>query len=400
MTEATRLKFLSTVDKAGFFFFIVLVFFLPIANAVIESSFGFIFLCFLIKTALIRPGLKELKNFFKDRINLSLLVFYIALLLSLFAAGPLWQKSLKAWFFKWGEGVLLFYFAQGFLNRKRITVLLWVLLASSLLVSIDGIYQWVNGVDFLRGFECTNVDNAYTVVRATFNHYNNFATFLAVILFINLAFLIRSKNIWLSFALSVLFMLAAANLILTGSRGALLAMSAGALVFLFFLPNKRFGCFLILSAFSLIAVYISFPQGAKIAYSLIARADAGRFVIWKAAFSMFKESPVIGKGLGLFMKLLPSYGLEALYAHNCYLQMLAEAGLLGLLTFLWFLGEVGSRIVAYLQRNRDIVLLGLFCAFLAYLVNAFFDTQLYALKLSLLFWILAGFLTRYPERKV
>lgn len=177
MDESLRNKTITVIDRTALFFFAVLVFFLPISNAAIESSFGFIFLCFLIKLFLVRPPLEKIKDFFSNRINLSLLIFYICILFSIFASGPLWKNSLKAWFFKWGEGVLLFYFAQVFLKRKYVMILLYTFLASSLLVCIDGVYQRITGMGFIRGFPMTD-SGLFLAVRATFSHYNGFATYL------------------------------------------------------------------------------------------------------------------------------------------------------------------------------------------------------------------------------
>ena len=57
MNSNTKERLINIIDRAAFFFFIVLVFFLPISNAIIESSFGFIFLCFILRTILKSCGI-------------------------------------------------------------------------------------------------------------------------------------------------------------------------------------------------------------------------------------------------------------------------------------------------------------------------------------------------------
>jgi putative inorganic carbon (hco3(-)) transporter len=88
------------------------------------------------------------------------------------------------------------------------------------------------------------------------------------------------------------------------------------------------------------------------------------------------------------------------YAHNCYLQILAETGLIGLMTFLWFLFELIRNGYKKIKTNNDLISLGLFTGFLAFLIHMFFDTQMYSLKLSMLFWILAAFLETYSDKKI
>ena len=286
MTEGRRLNFLTSVDKAGFFFFGVFVFFLPISNAAIESSFGFIFLCFLIKGIFERPTFAKLKLFFSNRINFSLLIFYIAILLSLFAAGPFWSKSLKAWFFKWGEGVLLFYFAQSFLNRKRLTILLWVLITSSVLVSIDGIYQWINGVDFLRGFALVDADR-YMGVRASFKHYNGFATFMVASFFITTGVLRHKKSLGLRFLLLLTALLIVSSLLLSHSRGGWMSFLIVNFFMVIFLCRKRekaIGIFFIIF-FS--AGIIAIPFLRERFLNIIQHGgDADRFKVWRVPGSM------------------------------------------------------------------------------------------------------------------
>ena len=65
------------IDKTAFVFFILMAFFIPSSNAIVEICFGAILFCFLLKTALKRSCLDDIKEFFGNRINLSLLMFFI-----------------------------------------------------------------------------------------------------------------------------------------------------------------------------------------------------------------------------------------------------------------------------------------------------------------------------------
>jgi hypothetical protein len=48
-----------------------------------------------------------------------------------------------------------------------------------------------------------------------------------------------------------------------------------------------------------------------------------------------------------------------------------------------------------MKKKIDYIITGLFWGFLAFLFHSFFDTHLYSLKLSILFWLLASFLAIY-----
>lgn len=391
-------KIISFIDKCAFFFFMVLAFFLPISTAVVESSFGFILFCFLVRTFLKRPARKEIKMFFAKPINFYLLLFYIAIGLSIFVSGPLWARSLRAWITKWGEGVALFYFAQVFLNKKQIKIILWVMIASAFLLSIDGIYQRIAGMDFIRErvlVKTTSCGNL--AVSGAFQHYNDFAAFLGVLVFIVIGFLGYVRKLWQKALLFLIFLLISVNVVLTLSRGAWISLLIVYLFLIIFIKNKKnkllFGLFLA----SFIGVIFSFPS-LKERFLLIAKdgGDADRFKVWKVALTMFSESPLFGKGLGLFMSHFSKYiNISIQYAHNCYLQILAETGLLGFVSFVWFLGEIIFRGYKKLREKPDSLLFGLFFGLMVFLIHSFFDTQLFSVRLSLLFWLLASFITIY-----
>jgi len=393
MKKEIRQRLIDIIDKVAFFFFAILVFFLPISNAAVESSFGFIFFMFMIRMFLRRPTWKEKLIFFKNRINLSLLIFYICIGLSLAVSGSFFKKSFHAWFFKWGEGVLLFYFAQIFLKNKHVKILLKVFIFSTFIICIDGLYQKISGVDFIRGFELIRQEN-FTAIRASFNYYNDFASFIVAMFFINWGILFYAKKLWLRLFLMCLSLLIIVNLFFTYSRGGWISFLAVYLFLTLISIDRKKKILLISFMIIFILGIISIPSLRERFLFIIKKGgDAGRFEIWKVAILMFKNSPFLGKGIGTFMEYLPKYSnLGSQYTHNCYLQILAETGLLGLISFLWFLQEIIMGCYKKLIKNSDFLLLGIFLGFLAFLIHSFFDTQLYSLKLSILFWILASFL--------
>jgi tetratricopeptide (TPR) repeat protein len=67
-----------------------------------------------------------------------------------------------------------------------------------------------------------------------------------------------------------------------------------------------------------------------------------RFLNWKAAFAMFRDHPFLGTGIFTFGKLYPQYMViganESQFAHNSYLQIASELGLLGITGAGWFVG--------------------------------------------------------------
>ena len=66
-----------------------------------------------------------------------------------------------------------------------------------------------------------------------------------------------------------------------------------------------------------------------------------RLVFFEDGLKLFARSPVLGQGLGAFengVRSVQSFEYDTKYAHNHYIQTLAETGLVGLALFLGLLG--------------------------------------------------------------
>jgi putative inorganic carbon (HCO3(-)) transporter len=184
-------------------------------------------------------------------------------------------------------------------------------------------------------------------------------------------------------------------LLFTFSRGGWLGFLAGGLLMLFLSHRWK----VILPAICVFILVLILAPGVRerAAFTFQAGGDASRFAIWQGAWAMIRENPFLGKGMGTFMQYFPHYtkDLGVQYAHNCYLQMWAEIGVFGLLSFLLFVGSILYRGIRIFRKESPFVLLGLICAIFGFLAHSFFDTQLYSLQLCVLFWFLLGMVARY-----
>ncbi|MFQ5479459.1 MAG: O-antigen ligase family protein [Candidatus Binatia bacterium] len=83
--------------------------------------------------------------------------------------------------------------------------------------------------------------------------------------------------------------------------------------------------------------------------------ENGRWPIWNAALGMFHDRPILGHGWGSFEGLYPGYsgrptGLYYDHAHNEYLEVLAEAGVVGLGLVAWLVFLFVRRLYRALSR--------------------------------------------------
>ena len=120
--------------------------------------------------------------------------------------------------------------------------------------------------------------------------------------------------------------------------------------------------------------------------------------IWRDTFSMIRANPILGVGLGAYETAFPIYSesdgsLRVPQAHNDYLQVVADAGVVGAVSALWFIVAV-FRAVARGVRSGDRLLAGLALGtgggIFAMLVHSIFDFNLQIPSNALLFLVLVG----------
>ncbi|HET9532971.1 MAG TPA: O-antigen ligase family protein, partial [Blastocatellia bacterium] len=123
---------------------------------------------------------------------------------------------------------------------------------------------------------------------------------------------------------------------------------------------------------------------------------ASRGWIWRDTISMIRDNPVLGVGFGAYETVYPIYSqtsgtLIVGQAHNDYLQILADCGLIGGLLAGWFIWQVSGSISRGV-RSRDRLLAGLAmgasAGVFAIMVHSFLDFNLQLISNALLFMML------------
>lgn len=198
---------------------------------------------------------------------------------------------------------------------------------------------------------------------------------------------------------TVLFVIGALLIIISGSRGALLAAIVGCVTFLLVSRSRLHSVFLIvLFSVSLIGIALFYtPLGSRALETFQQRVlmltfekqyDAGRIGLYDMAIEVGMESPIFGTGLAAF----PVYTGRN-YPHNVFLEIFAEGGILGLLLFLAMLGAA----FRMFWKNRSKLNPASIAAFVLILVASQFSGDLYDSRGIILLSILA--IDSKPERK-
>ncbi|MCX5700361.1 MAG: O-antigen ligase family protein, partial [Candidatus Omnitrophica bacterium] len=311
--------------------------------------------------------------------------------LSLFNSGTLLTKSLIALLIKWGRfPLLLWVVIDTFRDTRRIVKAVCVFLFGVTLVGLTVFTQKFLGFEFLRGRSSGGISSPSI---GPFNNPNYLAAYLACVIPIVLSFgLWKWKRVAIKLVLFLIFGLLILASFWTVSRGGWLGLIAG-LIFVILLTSyhriKNF--FWLLFWFNyfflmpLIMIVLFFYKN-----------NSERLILVHGALRMIKEHPLLGIGIGTFMDHCALYSKSPLvyYAHNCYLQMWAESGILSLLSFLSLFGYIFyMSIKVSLRISRSLnyfILIGLTAGLLGFLVNSFFEVSLYSFQLGFLFWVVLG----------
>jgi O-antigen ligase len=330
--------------------------------------------------------------------------FFLAVCLCsvVFSVDP--SKSLRGFITKTFEWFVVFYLVTGlFSDRKHILKAVKVYVLTTLLTAVDALVQfyWL-GHDIFR-----NRDMVRDGATAAFPHPNSLAGYcvIAVPFFLALCFLPHKKQ---SYRCVLIFLwgLVSWALILTFSRAGWLAALWGGLIFLFY-RNKRILAGVMIAAVLFSWCFVRFSplevrKRTRTRPEIVREDIRWRARVWGASLSLVKEKPLFGQGLNTYMDVVQRtrVGQEPIYAHNCFVQVLVETGLLGLGGFLWILvslARAASQTVrrvypAKKDKELAVIMLGALSGLTAFLVHSFFDVHFYSLQLSVYFWLIAGIL--------
>jgi O-antigen ligase len=231
-------------------------------------------------------------------------------------------------------------------TQDNTRALLKVLMASTIVVALFGFWQALSGgysslYDVLYPIqdEIAQIPAWEGRITSFLEHYNGLAGYLNLVIPFCLVFAIGSSDHVLRSLSRWCLAFASIALLLTQSRGGLLAFAAIAMVHAYFSAHDRKAR--IRRVALVMTVCLLAAAAAGFFFQRLGEIDdftaVSRLAIWGGAFTVFARSPVLGTGFGNLRALMG--GLLNLPdgwtgdAHNLYLELLAETGLVGFLVF-------------------------------------------------------------------
>lgn len=286
--------------------------------------------------------------------------------------------------YKYIAGLLLFLIARS-LNYENKMHILNIIILTGFIISLLAIYQYLFGFQHLSSYLAQyRISNTFILesvsqkrVFLPFVTPNILGGYLAMIIPLSLT---QKKRTW--FVVPFLSL----ALILTRSIGGLLSFVLGLAVY-FSLRGKigkrgiilLFGLIVIITLV-LITRSINQKPHLQPIFSTIMRLN-----YWKDTLMIIKARPLTGIGLGNFNLA------QSRFAHNSYLQIWAEMGILGFISVLWLITAIFKSALINIRKinlkNQAAILIA---ANIVFLIHNLVDFTFFLPEVALIWWLILG----------
>ncbi len=229
-------------------------------------------------------------------------------------------------------------------SYRKIDILLRGVVLSLIVTGVYAIVQWIMGVEVDILLADMNLNkNMPGRAFGTLGNPNNFAEFLMLFIPFALAFTMnQEKGGWKTVGFAAVA-LGTVALILTYSRSGWIAFATAAVVFAA-LYDKKYLPVLVLAALVCIPLLPETVLDRILTIgNLEDTSSSYRLDIWAGSLDMLRDGYWFsGTGLGAeaFTSVYPAYGLSgataAPHTHMQFMEMLAELGILGMVSLLWY----------------------------------------------------------------
>jgi putative inorganic carbon (HCO3(-)) transporter len=265
-----------------------------------------------------------------------------------------------------------------------------IMVLSGLTIGLLAIYQYFFGFQHVLTYikkegiaKFNEFTLSYLSRRRAFLPFvtpNTLGGFLAMI--VPLTFSFKHKN-WLILLLSF-------ALFLTKSLGAFLSFFCGLIIYFILkgrLEKKRIILLItLLVIFGLLLILRTSQQKYHLQpiFSTLMRLS-----YWQGALKIIQAHFLTGVGLGNFNLM------QTRYAHNSYLQIWVEVGIIGLITFFWLIGIIFKTALQNIRNSPDkIGLAGLIAASFVFLLHNLIDFTFFLPEVSFYWWIILGLILK------
>lgn len=357
-----RLKEINTI----LIFLILLSISSFISIAVSNIFLGILTLCFFIKTYQKKANIdSECKKYF-----IAIGLFTLTMLLSALFSGDIMyglNRWADMWIWRFMPFVVVLFLLNNYIDAKKVMLTAF---AGITVTSVYAVYQGLAGMSRANGFY------GHPMTLGGW-----FCIFLPLLLIEFFERKLLGKYYWLA---GLAFCICSAGLVFNATRGAWLAVTIVCTVLLLYymFKSKRNLAVSIIFIALISTVLVNNP---KFMHRLDTiddfdkyQSNTERILMWQSAWNMFKDHPILGVGLGQYKEnyqqkyISPEAKEPQLsHAHNNFLQMLAENGIVGFVGFAIMFGYIVFKNLIDWFRTRNAYALMIVSATVCLLLQGF-----------------------------
>lgn len=331
-----------TIYKKIIFFLLLIILFLPpffsggnniFVQEIIFILINICWLLFLLPT--VKKNLIESSQFWS---YLFLSIYFFVTLISVLVSTNFYVSAIT-WINNLNCILLFLIISKCTFKKNEIIFLVKFFVSVAVVLCLVGIYFYLFG--------------SYFRLTSTFYWPNPFAGYLLLVIPLAFYWFFTAERLILPV---ILLSIILSSFILCDSRGAFLSLGI-ILIFIILLSRpyfqKKWHYLALVCFFSLaLALGLSLIK-SNISYIIEHHQSTGtssdistniKIAYWRGAINIAKKYPLFGSGPATFATIYPSYQAGPLesgkYAHNWYLEILAETGPLCLIFFLLFIGSI------------------------------------------------------------
>jgi O-antigen ligase len=383
-------KIESWLDKTYLWGFICFLLVVPFEKHVVKAIFLILFMIWIF-SSIKKFGFRFIKEMMPDvKFNLAILFFLISASVSTIFSGDSYYSQ-KILFGRYLLFMIFFWMSYGLIKNsiRNVYPIIVSFLALGIFIGMGGIWDYSH----------LHPERLFT----TFGKGIFMTIFLPFFFPLSFALYLHSKNRLLKYLSFITLFALLPALVFNGSRLAWISVAVSLIFTATF--NFKIKSIFLLVLMLLISILLS-PKTDKVrARSLLNPLSretlSDRVDLKNRALSIFKHHFFIGAGPGLFKQLYsPPAGHEDQqsfihsHAHNTYLEVAAEMGILGLGAFLTIIVVFFKNFFVYLRRISDDlkpIYLGMTGVVFALLFTALGGSIiLVGFQDSLLFWFFLG----------
>jgi len=222
--------------------------------------------------------------------------------------------------------------------------------------------------------------NTYLRAVSFFPDPHMFSFYLGLIVPVALGFFLKTRK---KSYLAMFFIMLSAGL-LAFSRGAYIGIISGLFIMIVLIWRKIDVKIRTILAIGTCIIFFMMIIPNPISERLFSSFDfsegsnVGRLKMWNVAWEVFKGHPLSGVGIGNFiLEVDPSAAYrDPIYAHNTYLDVASESGVLGLLSWI---GIIVSSLYYFLVRSKDdIIFQAAGIGIIIFSIHSIFELAIYS----------------------